>query len=196
MRWLGHGGAPGVAPERDRRPNGRLFPPRSRDAAAADATGHGGGPVAQSGLTHARTASLQVAIDAMCRANLGYALSRGPMRPNVAVSCLSLMYALPSIRPRGAGEPSALPCLATGSCRAGAGFHRASRRVGLVRSRGDHIDPVHAVAESSGERAGAPDGRVQSVRGGAGAAIEHRAHSGSGVCAGRLSGSRARTGYV
>jgi enamine deaminase RidA (YjgF/YER057c/UK114 family) len=37
MLWPGHKGVPGVAPERERRPKARV-PPRSRDAAATEAT--------------------------------------------------------------------------------------------------------------------------------------------------------------
>lgn len=39
MQLPGHTGAPGVTPERDQRPNGRLYPTQSRNAAMADATG-------------------------------------------------------------------------------------------------------------------------------------------------------------
>jgi hypothetical protein len=38
MNWPGQTGVPGVAPERDQRPEERRYPPRSRNAAAPDLT--------------------------------------------------------------------------------------------------------------------------------------------------------------
>ena len=39
MQRPGHTGVPGVTPERDQRPNGRLYPTQSRNAAIPDAIG-------------------------------------------------------------------------------------------------------------------------------------------------------------